>query len=249
MTKLDVEIVLPVLNERAILATSVTTLVEYLEQCSKFSWQVTIVDNGSDDDTYQIATQLCLFMPNRVRAVQLSSKGRGGALRYAWSGSSAEVLAYMDIDLSTNLKHFLPLVEPLLNDSFSIAVGNRLANDSRVVRKPLREVISRMYNITIRMFFPERRFSDAQCGFKALRREAALALLPLIEDNSWFFDTELLIRAEQSGYEIFQVPVEWVEDPDSRVKIIPTAIADLCGLVRVRREPLASALRRRSNSQ
>lgn len=248
MTKLDVEIVLPVLNERAVLAASVTALVEYLEQFSKFSWQVTIVDNGSDDDTYQIATQLCLTMHDRVKAVQLSTKGRGRALRYAWSRSSAEVLAYMDIDLSTNLKHFLPLVEPLLNRSFSIAVGNRLANDSRVVRKPLREVISRIYNLTIRMFFPKRKFRDAQCGFKALRRDAALQLLPLIEDNSWFFDTELLIRAEQSGYEIVQIPVEWVEDPDSRVKIIPTAIADVCGLLRVRREPLAAALRRHSNS-
>ena len=165
--------------------------------------------------------------------MRLSEKGRGRALRRVWSRSEADVVAYMDVDLSTGLEALLPLVAPLISGHSDLAIGTRLARGSRVVRGPRREVISRIYNRLLHLTLRSR-FSDAQCGFKAGRAEAVKALLPQIEDQAWFFDTELLVRAERSGLRIHEVPVDWVDDPDSRVDIARTALDDLRGIARLR---------------
>jgi hypothetical protein len=167
-----------------------------------------------------------------VRAVRLAEKGRGRALRAAWQASEATVVAYMDVDLSTDLKALLPLVAPLLSGHSDIAIGSRLTRGARVTRGPKRELISRAYNLILHVAL-HARFSDAQCGFKAMRGDCARALLPHVEDTGWFFDTELLVLAERSGRRIHEVPVDWVDDADSRVNVIPTAIADLRGVVRL----------------
>jgi putative flippase GtrA len=138
----------------------------------------------------------------------------------------------MDVDLSTDLAALLPLVAPLLSGHSDVAIGSRLAATARVVRGPKRELISRSYNLLLRTAL-RARFSDAQCGFKAMRIEAARVLLPRIEDTGWFFDTELLVLAERSGMRIAEVPVDWVDDPDSRVDILATALADLRGIARL----------------
>jgi putative flippase GtrA len=171
-----------------------------------------------------------------VAAMHLSQKGRGHALRAAWSTSTAPVVAYMDVDLSTSLPALLPLVAPLLSGHRDVAIGSRLARGAHVIRGPKRELISRSYNLLLRLSL-RGRFSDAQCGFKALRRDAAQQLLPLIEDDEWFFDTELLITAERLGLRISEVPVDWVDDPDSRVQILPTALSDLRGVWRMSHGP------------
>jgi Glycosyl transferase family 2 len=228
---LDVEIVVPVYNEAPHLAERITELRRFLDQSFPFRALVTVVDNASTDETFMVAAGLAANTPG-VAALHLPRKGRGYALRTAWSTSTAPVVAYMDVDLSTALTALLPLVAPLLSGQRDVAIGTRLARGSHVVRGPKRELISRAYNLLLKLSL-RGRFSDAQCGFKALRRESALQLLPLVKDDEWFFDTELLITAERLGLRISEVPVDWVDDRDSRVQILHTAINDLRGVWRM----------------
>jgi putative flippase GtrA len=231
MTDLQVDIVVPVRNEERDLGPSIRRLVRYLRNGFPFTARVTIADNGSTDATWATAIGLAGELAE-VRAVRMEQPGRGRALRAIWSRSDAEVLAYMDVDLSTDLNALLPLVAPLLSGHSDLAIGTRLARGSRVVRGPKRELISRCYNVLLRACMGAR-FSDAQCGFKAVTRESARALLPLTQDNAWFFDTELLLLAERAGLRIHEIPVDWIDDLDSRVDIIATALADLRGMARL----------------
>ncbi len=235
--QLDLEIVIPVYNERTALEGSVRFLHGFLSSTFPFSWQITIVDNASTDGTLLIARRLMYELPE-VEAIHLSEKGRGRALRAAWSASPARVLAYMDVDLSTNLDALLPLVAPLISGHSELAIGTRLHHAARVTRSGKREFISRSYNYLLRLAL-HARFSDAQCGFKAIRADAARELLPLVADEEWFFDTELLVLAQRRGLRIHEVPVDWLEDLDSRVDIVRTALADLRGVTRLllRRPP------------
>lgn len=228
---LALEIVVPVFNEQAVLESSITKLANYLSQEMPSTWQITIADNASTDNTSTIAQRLAAQLPNVVHR-RLEVKGRGFALRDAWSASSANVVAYLDVDLSTDLAALPPLVAPLLSGHSDISIGTRLGQSSRVSRGPKREFISRSYNYLLRRTL-QVKFSDAQCGFKALRADVARRILPHIEDNGWFFDTEMLIIAERSGLRIHEIPVDWIDDPDSRVDIKQTALDDLRGLVRV----------------
>jgi glycosyltransferase involved in cell wall biosynthesis len=230
----SLDVVIPVYNEERDLAPSITKLRDFLVQSCPYRWRIVIANNASTDRTLEIAKALAEQYPGEVTYIHLEEKGRGRALKRAWLASTADVVCYMDVDLSTNLRHLMPLVEPIFAGQYHIAIGSRLMPGARVTRQLKREVISRAYNLIIKLMFPRRRFSDAQCGFKALSRQAVQDLVPYIQDNHWFFDSELLLRAEQCGYKIWEVPVEWIEDLDSRVKIIPTAIEDLKGLWRVR---------------
>jgi putative flippase GtrA len=231
MRVLQVDIVVPVRNEERDLAPSIRRLAAYLRESFPFTARITIADNGSTDATWVIATGLAEELAD-VRAVHMELPGRGRALRAIWSQSEAEVLAYMDVDLSTDLNALLPLVAPLLSGHSDLAIGTRLARGSRVIRGPKRELISRSYNVLLRTFMGAR-FSDAQCGFKAIGRDQARALLPLTQDTGWFFDTELLVLAERAGLRIHEIPVDWVDDLDSRVDIVATALADLRGMFRL----------------
>lgn len=235
-----VDVVVPVHNEQADLEPSIRRLHAYLEQEFPFSARITIADNASTDGTWTIATRLAEELPG-VRAEHLPTKGRGRALKQAWGSSDATVLAYMDVDLSTDLGALLPLVAPLLSGHSDVAIGTRLARSAQVRRGAKREVISRCYNLLLHATLTTR-FSDAQCGFKALRADRAALLLPLVEDDAWFFDTELLVLAERSGLRIHEVPVDWVDDPDSRVDIVQTALDDLRGVLRVGRGLAAGSL-------
>ena len=227
----QVEIVIPVRDEERDLGPGIRRLCSYLTGHFPFAVMVTIADNGSTDGTWARALDLADEFA-AVRAVRVERPGRGGALRSIWSHSEADVYAYMDVDLSTDLNALLPLVAPLLSGHSDVAIGTRLARGARVVRGPRRETISRCYNLLLHASLGTR-FSDAQCGFKAIRADAARALLPLTADAGWFFDTELLMLAERAGLRIHEVPVDWVDDADSRVKVIPTALADLRGIARL----------------
>ena len=228
---LDLEIVIPAHNERVALERSVRMLHGFLSVAFPFSWQITVVDNASTDGTLQVARRLMYELPE-VQAAHLPAKGRGRALRAAWSASRSEVVAYMDVDLSTDLAALLPLIAPLMSGHSDVAIGTRLHPAARVRRSAKREVISRAYNRLLRLAL-RARFSDAQCGFKALRTQTAHELLPLVADQGWFFDTELLVLAQRRGLRIHEVPVDGVEDADSRVDIVPTALADLRGVARL----------------
>lgn len=227
------DVVVPVYNEQAALADSVRRLHRHLSEQFPFTFRITIADNASVDATPAIAAGLADEFPE-VRVRRLEHKGRGRALHTVWENSDAPVLAYMDVDLSTDLAALLPLVAPLISGHSDVAIGTRLSRGARVVRGPKREIISRCYNLLLRSTLAAR-FSDAQCGFKAIRADVAQALLPHVADTGWFFDTELLVLAERSGLRIHEVPVDWVDDPDSRVDIVSTAIADLKGVVRLLR--------------
>jgi len=229
-----VEIVVPVRNEAGVLQASVRRLHAYLGRSFPFSARITIADNGSADDTWRIAQALAAELPD-VSCVRLDLPGRGRALHAVWSESDASVLAYMDVDLSTDLAALLPLVAPLLSGHSDLAIGSRLTRGARVVRGPKRELISRAYNVLLHTIL-RTGFSDAQCGFKAIRADRARLLLPLVRDRAWFFDTELLVLAERMGLRIHEVPVDWVDDPDSRVDLVRTALDDLRGVVRLGRD-------------
>jgi len=226
-----IDIVIPVYNEAIDLERSVRTLDAYLSVALPYSYRVTIADNASKDGTWLIAQGLASTMPH-VTAVHLDQKGRGRALKQVWLNSDADVVAYMDVDLSTDLAAVLPLVAPLVSGHSDVAIGTRLARTSRVVRGPKREFISRCYNLVLRTAL-QASFSDAQCGFKAMRRDVAQELLPLIEDTNWFFDTELLVLAQRADLRIHEVPVDWTDDPGTTVDIVATATEDLRGVMRL----------------
>ena len=221
------DIVIPVRDEEVDLPRCVRRLHAYLSAELPYGFRITIADNASTDSTWLVAQQLADSF-EEVRAVHLPQAGRGRALRSVWLASDAQVLAYMDVDLSTDLAALAPLVAPLLSGHSDLAISSRLARGARVVRGPKREVISRSYNLILRGTLAAR-FTDAQCGFKAIRADVAARLLPWVEDDGWFFDTELLVLAERSGLRIHEVPVDWVDDPDSRVDIVSTALDDLRG--------------------
>jgi len=227
----DVDVVVPVYNEQAALEDSVRRLHAFLAGSFPFTWRIVVADNASTDGTPFVAASLAEELPG-VTHLRLDRKGRGLALREAWSRSDARVVSYMDVDLSTDLRGLLPLVAPLLSGHSDVAIGSRLARGAQVVRGPKRELISRTYN-TILHATLRVRFTDAQCGFKAVTREAAATLLPQIRDDGWFFDTELLVLAGRDGLRIHEVPVDWVDDPDSRVDIVHTAVEDLKGVARL----------------
>lgn len=229
-----VDIVVPVLNEEKILQSSIETLDEYMMENLPYRYQITIADNGSQDKTLEIANSLAQKYQS-VRVVRLAKRGRGRALKQVWQNSQADVLTYMDVDLSTSLNDFLPMIQPLVAGEAGVAIGSRLMKESKTSRGFKREFISRCYNKIIKLT-SRTKFSDAQCGFKAIRRDVAKRFLPNIKDNEWFFDTELLIKAERAGVPIHEQPVTWIEDTDSRVKIVKTAVDDLKGLHRVNKE-------------
>jgi glycosyltransferase involved in cell wall biosynthesis len=228
-----IDVVVPVFDEQSTLAANVAVLTGYLERELPFRWRVTIADNASTDDTPRIAAELAAAHPD-VHHLRLERKGRGHALRTAWLASPGDVVSYMDVDLSTNLESFLPLVAPIVSGHSELAIGSRLARQARVRRRIKRELLSRGYNAIVHTAFRSG-FSDAQCGFKAIRADVARLLVPHVVDDSWFFDTELLLLAERNGMRIHEVPVDWIEDLDSRVDLPSTIADDLRGLWRVRK--------------
>ncbi|MEW9517369.1 glycosyltransferase [Streptomyces tubercidicus] len=227
------DVVIPVYNEERDLEPCVRRLREHLARTFPYGFRITIADNASTDRTPEVTARLDDAL-DEVIAVRLEEKGRGRALCAVWSLSDAPVLAYMDVDLSTDLNALLPLVAPLISGHSDLAIGSRLSRSARVVRGPKREFISRAYNLILRGSLAAR-FSDAQCGFKAIRGEVAARLLPMVQDTGWFFDTELLVLAERAGLRIHEVPVDWIDDPHSTVRLIRTATDDLKGVWRVGR--------------
>ena len=230
----SLDIVIPVLNEENALESSVHTLVSFCQNnIGHYDWFITVADNGSTDHTLQVAEMLS-EQYSRVRFIRLEERGRGRALKMAWSQSEAAILAYMDVDLSTDLNCLPQLLESLSGSKFQIAIGSRLISGSKVVGRSFkREFISRCYSILFRiMFFVS--FKDAQCGFKAISRQVAQEVVPLTKNNGWFFDTELLILAAKRGYQIKSLPVTWIDDPESSVNITSTVKEDLKGLFRLR---------------
>ena len=229
-----VDVVIPVYNEQHSLPVSVPKVLAWFDAHPEHQWRIVVADNASTDRTLEVARGLEAAHPGRVAVLFIPVKGRGIALRTAWLTSPADVVAYMDVDLSTDLVHLAALVDPIAAGDIDVAYGSRLAPGSQTNRSFKREFISRSY-VFILNYFAGLKVSDAQCGFKAITRQAARALIPLVRDNAWFFDSELLLVAQENGYRLREVPVRWEEDPDTRVKIVKTATDDLRGILRLKR--------------
>ena len=230
---MKLDIVLPVYNEAHVLADSIEKLRSYLNDSNfPYTWRVVVADNASTDATLQVAHKLEDTYPD-VSVVHLNQKGRGRALKKAWLESDADAMSYMDVDLSTDLDALLPLARAVLEEGYDVATGSRMTRGSKIVRSLRRETTSRGFIALIKVFFFSK-LSDTQCGFKAISRQAAHELLPRVENNEWFFDTELLLLAEKGGYRVKDVPVHWIEDTDSRVNVLKTVMEDLQGLARMR---------------
>jgi glycosyltransferase involved in cell wall biosynthesis len=231
----SLDVVIPVLNEEKVLTASVTAVHHFLTgHMARYDWRIVVADNGSTDWTPEILKRIKEFYKEQFDYITLTQRGRGRALRKAWLESKADIVSYMDVDLSTHLGDFVPLIESLDTGGYDVAIGSRLLKGSLVeARSTKREIISRSYNRIIQLMFGVK-FKDAQCGFKAITRRAVNDLVPLIQDPGWFFDTELLILAEENGYRIKEIPVRWTDDPDSRVKVFSTARKDMQGLLRMK---------------
>ena len=235
--------VLPVLNEEVDLPINARVLHDFMaERLGDYEWRVVVADNGSTDSTLDVAKELSQEFP-RIQCISLEHRGRGRALRHAWTESKADIVGYMDVDLSTDLGALPELVKAIHEEGYDIAIASRLRKGAVVIDRPLkREIISRGYSLLFRsMFFTS--FHDAQCGFKAVSRRVAQEVVPLVQDLGWFFDSELLILSDKSGYRIKEIPVRWTDDPDSRVKIVGTAWGDFKGLLRLRFGGLRKASR------
>ncbi len=226
-----IDITIPVYNEEDALPNTIAVLTSFLQDKLVNPWQIVIADNASTDNTREVSEKLCGQYPG-VNYLRIPQKGRGRALRTSWLDSRADIVSYMDADLSTDLVHFPQLIRSIEAGSH-IAIGSRLSKESQVTRGFKREFISRGYNLLINsMFFIG--LPDAQCGFKALTRSTAEAIVPSIKNNNWFFDTELLIIAAKRGFKVASVPVKWDDDPTSTVNVVGTAMEDIKGLLRLR---------------
>jgi glycosyltransferase involved in cell wall biosynthesis len=246
--ELRVDVVIPVLNEAHVLEESVATVRQFLSASVRWQWRVVVVDNGSTDGTDRVARSLVERHGGQMVFVQLPQRGRGRALRHAWTQSDADVMTYMDVDLSTELAALPKLVEGIRSGHYDLGTGSRLLPASQTTRSFKREVISRCYNVFVKAVLWTS-FSDAQCGFKAVSRQVVNEIVPLIKDQAWFFDTELLVLAEKQGYRVMDIPVRWIEDDDSRVKIVKTAWEDIKGVMRLRRALWSGALAPSSGGQ
>ncbi len=229
-----IDVIIPVYNEQEALPQNIPVLHRFLKENVRPPWTITIADNGSTDNTMSVASALAKQYAE-VRVVHLDQKGRGRALRKTMLESPADIVSYMDVDLSTGLEAF-PLLIKAVEEGYGIAMGSRLMPGAKVQRCLKREFVSRIYNILIKvMFFT--RFYDAQCGFKAISREVVQQIVPLVENQNWFFDTELLLFALKKGHRIKEIPVVWAEDPGTTVHVGKTATEDLKGLLRMRFHP------------
>ena len=230
----SVDLVIPCYNEERTLAASVEKLRAWCEvHLAAYRWRIVVADNASTDGTMAVAERLAVEDPDGVRALHLDRKGRGRALNRAWLESPADAMCYMDVDLSTDVAMITPLLAGVLEEGYDVAYGSRVSRGSDIERSLKREINSRGYIAFIKLLFWTK-FADAQCGFKAMTHDAAQQLLPHVQDGEWFFDTELLIMAEKGGWKLKEVPVRWVEDPDTRVKFPQDIIKMASQLVKLR---------------
>ncbi len=229
----SVEIIIPVLNEEEILEENVTMLHRFLSKKCVIPWQITIFSNGSTDKTVEIGTRLSKRF-SRVNFRHIPEKGKAKTYKLAWPSSKASIVGFMDADMSTELDAFPKCMDAIMNNKADIVIGDRLSSDAMIERSLKREILSRGYNTLLRSLFLRTHIVDAHCGFKFLKKSVACALLPHIKDECWFFDTELLMLAEQTGHRIEQVPVLWIERKASKVKIMRVMTDYVFNLVKLR---------------
>lgn len=231
---MKIEVIFPVYNEGSTIYDQIKKFNKFFDIDFKKNLYITVADNGSNDNTFTICNDL-LNKKLINNYLSISQKGRGRAIKQSIINSDADIVSYMDIDLSTDLDHFKDLVESIYLKGYDISIGSRLSKTSKVIgRKKIREFTSRAYNLLIKIYFPKSKIQDMQCGFKAFSRKKILKVLNYVENNRWFFDTELILIARKFNLKIDQIPVKWTDDPNTSVNIISTAIEDIVGLTKLR---------------
>ena len=231
---MNVELIFPVLNEANSLRAQLEKVRGFVSKNLQYSFNITVVDNGSTDETKLVIKKM---IKEKIvdKYIHLSERGRGRAIKTAVDKSKSEIVAYMDIDLSTDLKFLIPLIDSIYKYGYDISIGSRLSKGSKVIgRKMIREITSRSYNFIIKLFFPFSGIDDMQCGFKAFKRTRINQIINNVSNDKWFFDTEFIIMARSENLKIDQIPVVWVDDPNTSVNILTTAIEDLIGLIKLR---------------
>ena len=232
MTQID--LVLPVYNGENYIEKSIRKLHDWIKQNPDHEYNIVIAINASTDNTLNIAKKLESELPNEIRVMNIPQKGRGVAIRTGWENSNAEICAYMDADLSADLKHITEIIEPIIKNEAQICCGSRKMQDSSVKTTLMRGVLSWLYNLTLRTTLGLK-IADSQCGFKSIRTDAAKKIIPLVESNGWFFDSELLVIAQKNGFKIKAVPVKWIDDVQTTV-IVPKIVTEfLKGIKRMRK--------------
>ena len=233
--KITVDIVVPVYNEQETLATQIKKLHNYVEQIEKINCSIIIANNGSQDETASIAIELTKIYSN-VRYSFTSQPGPGKILKQCWSQSDADIVGYMDLDLSTSLHHFSEAVELLSDDSCDVVNGSRLLPESQVIgRRAMRTVSSIVFNKVLKTVF-QTKISDGMCGFKFFRRDVINEIkLSEIEHDGWFASASFLLVAEAQKFRIREIPVVWQDDARSKVKIIKLSLEYLRNIVSLKR--------------
>lgn len=220
---MKIVIAIPAYNEEVMLSTSVERLVVAVRQLPH-QWRIIIADNRSQDKTASIAKQLAATY-TEVRYLLVPERGKGLAIRTAWQSADADAYSFMDADLATDLSALPALVNGIIAGS-DLVIGSRFHRQSVVVRSASRKLISRGYRLVLWLLF-RLRLKDAPCGFKAINASALATLLPLVHNDKFFFDSELVILAEKLGYGVTEIPVHW-HDPregEDRSKVNPLTVS------------------------
>lgn len=233
-----IDFCLPAYNEEKILKNNVLKLLNYLKtQNFNFRWRIVIVVNGSSDNSFALAEKLSFAYPGEIIALNIISPGRGNALKKTWLQSTADILIYMDIDLSSSLENIADLLAPLIENKADLTIGSRLMPEAKIKRSFFRELNSRGYNFLAKIILGHK-FSDLQCGFKAVKKETFLKILPYLKDDKWFFDTELIILTNFFHYKIKEVPIKWEErqynQGKSKVKVIRDVTKFIVNLIKLK---------------
>jgi glycosyltransferase involved in cell wall biosynthesis len=206
----------PAYNEENILEKNVNLILKYMG-ANFNNFKIVIANNGSTDKTNDIAKKLAKDN-NEILLITTKKRGKGLAIKNSWLKFDADIYAYMDADLSTSLRDFSKLINAI-KEGNDISIGSRYLKKSVVKRGLNRAIFSKLYNQLLALLF-KTNVKDMQCGFKAVNEDIIKKHIPRIKDDSWFFDTELVIMAENQGYTIKEIPVSWKSNPESKLKII-----------------------------
>jgi hypothetical protein len=220
MTGVEVSVVLPAYDEEETIEETVrislSTLASFLPEGS---FEVIVAEDGCSDRTPEIADRLARE-DARVRHFHSDERlGRGGALERAFEAARGDTLVYYDTDLATDMRHLEELVESVRTEGYDVATGSRRMPGARQPRETERGVASDGYNTLVRTVLRSD-LRDHQCGFKAFDREVLFALLPAVGDDHWFWDTEILVKAQRRGYDVKEFPVEWEPKGDTKVDLV-----------------------------
>jgi glycosyltransferase involved in cell wall biosynthesis len=212
---LKVSIALPAYNEADKIEEAVNSIMKTLDGSSD-QYEIIIAEDGCSDETPQIAARLAEDNGNVIHMHSDTRLGRGEALTRAFKTSSGSILAYLDVDLATEMTHLRELIDAICIEGYDFATGSRMLPESEVKRSKKRNLMSSVFNALVRLMLGSK-LRDHQCGFKAFRRESLFDILQHVESKHWFWDTETLVHAQLRGYRVKEIPVKWRSDGETKV--------------------------------